>query len=67
MATTYTTDELRRLFYEKACRDIPLTDDEKAKFIAAYWDGKLPKSRSYSLEQWVEDGCKSFMDHGGSP
>ena len=67
MATTYTIEELLGLFHNKACKNVPLTDDEKAKFIAAYWDGKLPKTRSYSLEQWVEDGCHSFEDLGGSP
>jgi len=65
MATTYTDRELLRLWREKATRDIALTQAEKDKFIAAYWDGKLPRVRNCDLGQWVEDGCRSFEDHGG--
>jgi len=56
----YTADELRRLWNEKATRGVPLTQEEKGKFIAAYWDGKLPQVRGYDLGQWVEDDCVSF-------
>jgi len=60
MATThYTTADLRRLWLEKVTRDVPLTQAEKDMFIAAYWDGQLPKV-GYELGQWVEDGCRSF-------
>lgn len=53
-----TTTELRRLWNEKVTRDVPLTKEEKDAFVSAYWDGTLP--RIEGINQWVEDGCKSF-------
>lgn len=60
MATKRSTEELRRLWNEKVTKGIELTQDEKDSFVDAYWCGYLPYVQDYNLQQWVEDGCRSF-------
>ena len=55
-----TTEELRRLWNDKVTRGVALSDAEKGAFRAAYWAGRLPAVRDFSVQQWVEDGCRSF-------
>lgn len=38
-----------------------LTPEERGIMRSAYWSSVLPKDRSYSLSQWVEDGMPEIV------